>query len=275
MSEIGIGPTEEYSLRVSVATLTRVVFPRPEDGVRMLALENKATLASQGRSFEVVVRAQPFGGAVRILDVERLWEQSGGFTYDSRRALEEGDFRVYIQPSKWEAVQAFCSKHLLAGDQSVLESNPARELAEEFHDTLGFHLEAAHYSLQPAGMAVERNPAPSTNVHASGSPTVRVYRIDSVEIRDPSLQALMLINSQAYSAGVLREMAFEDVQNGGRGRANAVLALPLEEVCSFYLSLPEDQRGSLQPYAGATLAGNVAAVLEGVPVAKYDFSMKN
>lgn len=272
MREIGIGPTAEYSLRVSVATLTRVLFPRPEDGVTILALENKATLVSQGRSFEVVVSAQPFGGAVRILDVERLWEQSGGFTYDSRRAKEEGDFRVYIRPSKWEAVQAFCAEHLLAGNQTVLETNPVRELVEEFHDTLGFHLEAAHYSLQPVGMAVEGQPAPSTNLHASGSPTVRVYRIDHVEIQDPSLQALMLINSQKHSTSVLREMAFEDVRNGGRGRANAVLALPLEEVRSFYLSLPEDQRGSLQSYGGATLAGNVAAVLDGVAVGKYQFS---
>jgi len=272
MCEAGTGPTEDYSLRVSVATLTRVVFPRLEDGMMMLALENKATLVSQGRSFEVAVHAQPFGGAVRILDVERLWEQSGGFNFDSQRAQEEGDFRVYIQPSKWEAVQAFCHEHLLTGEQSALETNPVRELAEEFHDTLGFHLEAAHYSLQLAGMAVEGQPAPSTNLHASGSPTVRVYRIDHVEIQEPALQALMLINSQKHSTSVLREMALEDVRNGGRGRANAVLALPLEEVRSFYLSLPEDQRGNPQTYSGETLAGNVAAVLDGVQVGKYQFS---
>ena len=64
-SRIGIGPTTELSLRVSVASLARVIFPSPEDGTPMLALEHRATLLPGEE--QVVVKAQPFGGAVRIL----------------------------------------------------------------------------------------------------------------------------------------------------------------------------------------------------------------
>mgnify|MGYP001468052389 CR=1 FL=1 len=260
--EIGIGPTEAFSLRVSVATLARVVFPRPADGVTMLALENKATLVSRGRSFEAAVLAQPFGGAVRILDLARFAERSGGFHFDSRRAGEEHDFRIYIQPDRWEELQALCRAELLADEPAVLESSPERELVEEFHDTLGFHLAAEDYTLRQVGMAVERQPAPTTNLHAAGSPTVRIYRIDHVEVCNPALQALMLRSSQAHPAEALRRRAFEGLQSGGRGRANAVLALPLAEVRAFYRSLPEAERGKRLTFGGAVLAGNVAAVLE-------------
>ena len=39
-----IGATDELSLRVSVATLVRVLFEHPKNGDLMLALERKATL---------------------------------------------------------------------------------------------------------------------------------------------------------------------------------------------------------------------------------------
>ena len=37
--EIGVGATENLGLRVSVATLVRVLFENPRDGELMLALE--------------------------------------------------------------------------------------------------------------------------------------------------------------------------------------------------------------------------------------------
>jgi hypothetical protein len=40
----GIGATQALSVRVSVATLVRVLFENPRDGDLMLALERKATL---------------------------------------------------------------------------------------------------------------------------------------------------------------------------------------------------------------------------------------
>ena len=42
--EIGVGATDELSLRVSVATLVRVLFKNPRVDELMLALELKATL---------------------------------------------------------------------------------------------------------------------------------------------------------------------------------------------------------------------------------------
>ena len=42
--EIGVGATDELSLRVSVATLVRVLFKNPSDDELLLALERKATL---------------------------------------------------------------------------------------------------------------------------------------------------------------------------------------------------------------------------------------
>ena len=53
--EIGVGPTEDLSLRVSVATLVRVLFENRDDGDLMLALERKATVrkAESGPVVEV------------------------------------------------------------------------------------------------------------------------------------------------------------------------------------------------------------------------------
>jgi hypothetical protein len=46
--EIGVGATQDLSLRVSAATLVRVLFENPGDGNLMLALERKATILSNG-----------------------------------------------------------------------------------------------------------------------------------------------------------------------------------------------------------------------------------
>ena len=70
--EIGVGATEELSLRVSVAALVRVLFDGPEDGRTMLALERTAKLREiEGRP-EVTVRAKPFGGGLRVTNPQAL-----------------------------------------------------------------------------------------------------------------------------------------------------------------------------------------------------------
>jgi hypothetical protein len=58
--EIGVGATEELSLRVSVAALVSVLFDDPEDGRTMLALERTATLRETEGRPEVMVRAKPW-----------------------------------------------------------------------------------------------------------------------------------------------------------------------------------------------------------------------
>jgi urease accessory protein UreE len=51
----GVGATQELSLRVSVATLVRVLFQNPSGDELMLALERKATLLTveNGRVIEI------------------------------------------------------------------------------------------------------------------------------------------------------------------------------------------------------------------------------
>ena len=71
MIDPGVGRTAELRLRVSVATLARVVFPNPGDNLPMLALEQKGTVATEDGQQRVIVRAQPFGGAIRIGDIRQ------------------------------------------------------------------------------------------------------------------------------------------------------------------------------------------------------------
>ena len=68
----GIGATPDLSLRVSVATLVRVIFKHPNNGEWMLALERKATLYETEHEHVIEVKSQPFGGAIRILDVDAI-----------------------------------------------------------------------------------------------------------------------------------------------------------------------------------------------------------
>ncbi len=90
--EIGVGATEELSLRVSVAALVSVLFDDPEDGRTMLALERTATLRETEGRPEVMVRAKPFGGGVRLTDPQALEGMIGRFHYDSKRSRRERTF---------------------------------------------------------------------------------------------------------------------------------------------------------------------------------------
>ncbi len=64
----------------------------------------------------------------------------------------------------------------------------------------------------------------------NGQPTVRLYRIFEVEIVDVALCTTMLSANQLYSDHQLGTLALEDFQNGGMGRANSILTLPLSLV---------------------------------------------
>jgi hypothetical protein len=268
---IRVGPTNELSLRVSVATLSRVIFPRPEDGVSMLALEHKATVIPGDGELQVVVKAQPFGGAVRILDFDRFLSHVGSFNFDSQRSRSEQDFRVYIQPSNWEAVREYCLRNLGLEDGSDLECDPCRELVEEFNDTLGIQLQPHQYTIAPVSIVVENDPAPTTNLRASGNPTARIYRIDEVQIHDPNLARKMMSNSEAHPSQVLQRLALADAQKGGPGRANAMLVAPMGEIRTAYLGIPPQRRGVQLTFKESLMAGNVAAVLEGIFVPKYRY----
>ena len=99
--EFGVGPTQELSLRVSVATLVRVLFENPGDGELILALERKATLHRTDAGEAVRVKAQPFGGAVRILDLAALRRLIGDFHFYTERPQADQDLRIFIRPGVW------------------------------------------------------------------------------------------------------------------------------------------------------------------------------
>jgi hypothetical protein len=265
----GIGATEELSLRVSVATLVRVLFEHPQDGDLMLALESKATLLEAEHGQDVDVKAQPFGGAIQLRGPSVLRNVIGDFHFDSERSHSEQDFRIFIRPSSWESVRQFCLQHFNDSDDPVLESDPTRELVEEFGETLKINLGPDQYILKSRGTIIENDPSPTDNFYARGHPTVRIYHIFEARLLDASLARMMLTNTTSYSDEVLCQRALEDARNDGPGWANAMLTLPLERIRSFYSSIAPETRNTPVFFQNHQLDETVAAILEGVTVPKY------
>ena len=264
-----IGRTNELSLRVSVATLVRVLFEHPKDSELMLALERKATLHQAENRRTVKVKSQPFGGAIRILDPGRMRALVGEFHFDSERSRTEQDFRLFIRPSDWPALREFCLQHISREEDPILETDPRRELAEEFADALKISLRPEQYLHKPVATVIGDDPSPTENVYARDTPTVRVYRIFEARIVDSSLVSAVMTNSESLSNQNLNELALQDFQNGGKGRGNAILALPLKRVIDAYLAVSLNERNAPISFAKHRLDETVAAVLEGVSVPKY------
>jgi hypothetical protein len=268
-SEIGIGATDALSLRVSVATLVRVLFEHPRTGVLCLALERKATRHETETGPVVQVKSQPFGGAIRILDHQAVRDVLPAFHFDSEQSRAAQDFRIFIRPSDWQLVRDFCLEHLAQRSNSVLESDPARELAEELADSLGIELKRDQYLVQAAGTIVEDDPSPTEYIYATGYPTARIYRIFEARILDSSLAAAMIENSEACSDQDLCQRAILDFRQGGYGKANGMLTLPFQEIHASYLAIPLEARNQAIWFQGHQLDETVAAVLENVSVPKY------
>jgi hypothetical protein len=268
-SEIGVGATDELSLRVSVATLVRVLFEHPKDGTTVLALERKATVLENENGQFIQVKSQPFGGAMRLLAPGALRRRIGDFHFDSDESYKEQDFRIFIRPADWKAVEEFSLEYLKQPNESILESDPTRELTEEFDDTLGIRLHRDQLSYQPVGILVEDHPSPTGNIHANGYPTARIYRIFKARILDTSLASALIKNSESCSDHHLRELALQNLRNGGLGKANAILALSYREINDFYVSVPSHARNHPVFFGDHQLDETTAAVLEVVTVPKY------
>jgi hypothetical protein len=268
-NEIGVGATDELSLRVSVATLVRVIFKHPISNELMLALERKATLhlTESGRVIEV--KSQPFGGAIRILDVDAIHDLIGDFHFDSERSRDEQDFRLFIRPSSWSVLREFCIQHLSVVDDLMLETNPVRELVEEFADTIKVNLQPGQYVSKPVATVVEDDPVPTENIHARGIPTARAYRIFDASILDSFLARTMLTNSMSLSHQDLCELVLKDAQNGGKGMANAILAVPLKQISTVYLAMSPEERNVPILFKKNRLDDTIAAVLDDITVPKY------
>ena len=263
--EPGIGATDELSLRVSVATLARVVFQHPDNGEWMLAVERKATLHKE----KVEVKSQPFGGAIRILDLDAIHNLIGDFHFDSERSRIERDFRLFIRPSSWSVLREFCIQHFSRVDDPILETDPARELIEEFHDALGISLQPEQYVSKPMTTVVEDEAAPTDNIHGQGLPTVRVYRIFEAHITDAALIESMLKNSADISHEDLCRLARNASQKNGEDRANAILTLPLKRISDFYLNIPLKERNAPILFEDQRLDETVSTVLDGIAAPKY------
>lgn len=253
-------------LRVSVATYNQVIFPHPQNQTWLLALERKATVRKNGN---VSVRAQPFGGGVRILDPEPLQEIIGQIQFDSERSKHDQDFRILIHRSKWESVKKYCLHHLENPKDTEVESTPHRELIEEFEETLSVHLKSDQYTVQSIGFVIEDQPVPTNNANARGQLTVRLYRIFKVHIVDLALCKTMLAASKRYSEHDLEVLAREDFQKGGVGHAHSVLTLPLDLVTETYLALSPEMRHRKILIESYELDESVLSILADVEVPQY------
>lgn len=255
-------------LRASVATYNQVLFPHPEDGTMMLALERKATVLKDG---SVSVQSQPFGGGIRILNPAPLQKIIGKIQFDSERSKQEQDFRILIPPSKWELIKEYTLHHLELDDEDdvELESGPDRELTEEFMETINLKLHPGQYTVQAMGFVIENAPVQSKNDYSRGKLTVHLYRVFRVQMIDPILCRIMYGISQLYSDQDLAELAQQDFEHGGLGRANSILTLPLNKVIDAYLALPPEARYQNIVIENHELDESVLAILEGVPVPQY------
>jgi hypothetical protein len=261
-SQIGVGATRRLTLRVSVAALVRMLFDSPDDGRTMLALERTATVRDIDGRTQVVVRAKPFGGAARLVRPEALKRLIGDFHYDSERSRQEEDFRIQVRPSSWDRIKQVCWQQFRGAANAILDPGPERELAEELQDNLNVRIAPGQYSLKPGRMVIQDFPGQTENVRAPGLPTVRVYYVFEVRVEDPAIVELMLVSSRRYSDDDLRGLAREDAQRGGRGRANAVLALGLEDLQETYRLSPERGPNGTFQVSGHQLEGTVLTVLQ-------------
>jgi hypothetical protein len=268
-TDIGIGATRELTLRVSIATLVKVLFQNPKDGEIMLALERKATLLEKDGRRIVETKAQPFGGAIQIQDTRLLHNQIGSFHFDSEQSRSEQDFRIFIAPLAWGQLREFCLQHLNHGNDAIFESDPVRELAEEFAEVLGLSLQTEQYTYHTTGTVIEDQPSATDNFYARDGLTVRIYRIFEARILDPSLANRLMINSEGCTNEDLQQRALEDAQNGEKGWANAALTLPLHEIRAFYETILPEARNKPISFQNHKLDETVAAILEDVTVPKY------
>lgn len=257
----GVGSTKELSLRVSVASLVRVLFKNPSDGNMMIALERTATLIKDRGNSVVMVRAKPFGGAARIHNVRRFKELVGDFRFDSKRSQEEHDFRIQIHPDGWEKVKEVCQEHLNDQYEMPIETGPARELSEEFMDSLLIRICPADYDLTPLGVLIEDRLTATNNINAWGKPTKRIYFLYEAILKNPMMIDMIMNRQGHYSDQDLRELAYNDAVKGGKGRANGILVMYVYELEKLYRTGKNAMDGDPVEYMGHQLDGNVPAIL--------------
>jgi len=245
-------------LRVSAAAVCRVIFPHPHTSATQLVLERRITHGETANR----VLAQPFGGALRILDPDGLRAAVGNFTYDSIRSSDEQDLRILIQPNDWEMVKGFILAQMQSKQPDVIETDPCRELEEEFVESVGIRLLPEHYTYRPVGISVQDRPTPTTNPRLPGASTTRIYRVFEVAILDASVCGAVLKKSQRYTDEDLLALAEALAAHEGKGRVNGALVIPFEDVRNAYQR--SSPHSSFQPLSihGHTLDSSTAVLFE-------------
>jgi hypothetical protein len=130
-------------------------------------------------------------------------------------------------------------------------------------------LQPEQYTCQSVDTIIENEAAPTENIHAKGIPTVRIYRIFEATISDTFLIKTIPKNSEDISHEDLCELALKDAQSGGKGRATAVLVLPLKQISDFYLAMSPKERNAPVLFAENRLDETVPAILDGIAMPKY------
>lgn len=266
----GIGSTTDLTLRVSAANLVKVTFDQFQDQRTMLVLERTGTVRAKHDTYTVFVRAKPFGGGLRIIDPGALQEEIGEFNFDSHRSWLERDFRIFINPARWDSLKWFCWQHLRESS-GVLESSPLRELVEEFRDALGTDIKSEQYRLKWLRTIVEDMPIRTSNPRSEGSSTTRIYSIYEMKVVDSELITKLIESSNSRSDKDLCAAAEKDYLEGGRGRVSTALVLEYDRLVSFYQDLSQQGRRTQTRIRGHELDGNVLAILNEVESEKFQY----
>ena len=88
-------------------------------------------------------------------------------------------------------------------------------------------------------------------------------------MNDQEIIKMLIDNNRRYSDSDLQEMANEDARQGGKGRANAIFTVFLDELIEFYRSIPIEKRNGYIQYEGHQLDGNVSAIINDDNYQKY------
>ena len=99
---------------------------------------------------------------------------------------------------------------------------------------------------------------------------MRIYCVFSCSVVDPEVIAAMLSNNGQYSNRDLINMAWKDAQQGGKGRANAVLTLKLNCLKEAYNLVPIEKRSLPIQVEEHKISESVLALLDDVDQLKYE-----
>ena len=276
ISGVGIGATDEFSLRVSTGVLAQLYYV-DEQGNRQAVLERKATCETDKNNagqWKAKLQAQPVGGASRLLKPQVLLSELNGFNYDSADSATGGDFRIQVRPEDWSKVKAFCLNSFTNLDIGNVEANVEREVCEELLDAfnvsytegdslstlqkilmdmLGAKAITDVYQVENLGPQLQGEPQVTEKMGVSGSVTARVFNIQRVVLISPALIAQIRRNADIPN-DQLASRAREKALKAGKGKATALAIIPEIVLADKF---PTGQKESAVDYNGLKISDTV------------------